>query len=102
MSADAAGRSVLASPIEMTYKLVRGAGADYVQLTPDLSALALHLNPAELVITSTPDLQGERLLLDFCLRLAREASILADELDPKFHAIPRHRKPRDESQPYDY
>ncbi|TDP96225.1 hypothetical protein [Labedaea rhizosphaerae] len=87
---------------QVTYSLRTKAKAEYTQLTVHQSALVLYLNSADVVITAAPDDDGARLLLDFCVELAREASILADELDPKYTPQGRHAKPRDEGQPYDY
>jgi hypothetical protein len=63
-----------------------------------VSRLVLYLNSITLVITGAPNQCGDRLLMDFCVELARAASVVADEMNLKLHPVPR--KLWDESHPH--
>lgn len=82
----------------MTHSIIQEAGAKYMQLSCR-PALVLHLDAFDLVIKSTLDPEGDRLLLGFCLELAQEASTLASALAAKF-TLPTTS--RDEVQPHDH
>lgn len=87
---------------DIRHSIIHEAGAVYMpMLIPFRPALVLHLDMFDLVITSTRDSEGDRLLLDFCLELVKEASTLAGDLATKFTPPSRQATPRDKSQPHD-
>jgi hypothetical protein len=84
---------------DIRHSIIHEAGAFYMpDLIPFRPALALHLDAFDLVITTTRDPEGDRLLLDFCLAVVKEASALAADLAAKFTPPARQVTPQDESQ----
>lgn len=70
------------------------AAAAFMQVTPQLPALVLYLDPVNMAIQLPSIPGGERLLAKFCRELAREAAKLAAEIDPDNEPTPnapRHR-----------
>lgn len=60
----------------------RDAVAGFMKLTPELPALVLYLDPVNMVIQLPPIPDGAFVLAKFCRELSREASKLADAVDP--------------------
>ena len=84
----------------MRHAIIHEASAVYMPtLLPCRPALSLHLDTFDLVITSTPDPEGDQLLLGFCLDLVKEASALAGDLAAKL--TPPSHVSGEESQPHD-
>lgn len=73
------------------------AAAAFTRITPQLPALVIYLDPVNMAIQLPPFPGGEQLLAKFCRQLAREATRLADDIDPDepASASPRHLR-RDE------
>lgn len=78
----------------MTYNMScspgRDARAAYMRVTEHLPALVLYLDPVNLAIQLPPFPGGDQVLAKFSRELAREATKLANALDPA-GARPRHR-----------
>lgn len=53
-----------------------------MQVTPQLPALVMYLDPVNLAIQLPPFPGGHVVLANFCRELAREAAKLAAEIDP--------------------
>lgn len=69
----------------------RDAAAGYMQITENLPALVIYLDPVNLAIQMPPFAGGELVLANFCRELAREAARLAATIDPAGEsAQPRH------------
>lgn len=70
----------------------RDAAAGYMQVTENLPALVIYLDPVNLAIQLPPFPGGELVLANFCRELAREASRLAEAIDPAGASVnqPRH------------
>ena len=72
----------------------RDAAVGYMQVTANLPALVIYLDPVNLAIQLPPFPDGELLLAKFCRELAREAAKLAAAIDPAGEANtltgPRH------------
>jgi hypothetical protein len=70
----------------------RDAAAGYMQVTENLPALVIYLDPVNLAIQLPPFPGGELVLANFCRELAREASRLAEAIDPAGESVhqPRH------------
>jgi hypothetical protein len=60
----------------------RDAAAGYMRLTAELPALVIYLDPVNIAIQLPPFPGGGAVLAKFCRELAREASRLADAVDP--------------------
>ncbi|MPZ83426.1 MAG: hypothetical protein GEV28_24755 [Actinophytocola sp.] len=78
----------------------KDAAAGYMRLTEHLPALVIYLDPVNMAIQLPPFPGGEQLLAKFCRELAREATKLADAVDPADEPIystqaPRHTLPGD-------
>ena len=59
----------------------RDAVAGFVQVTSEIPALVLYLDPVNMAIQLPPFPGGDQVLARFCRELAREAAKLADALD---------------------
>lgn len=70
----------------------RDAAAGYMQVTENLPALVIYLDPVNLAIQLPPFPGGELVLANFCRELAREAARLAAAIDPVGESAhqPRH------------
>ena len=71
----------------------KDAAAGFMRVTEHLPALVIYLDPVNVAIQLPPFPGGEQLLARFCRELAREATRLADDLDPHVPAAsagPRH------------
>ena len=66
----------------------KDAAAGYMRVTEHLPALVLYLDPVNLATQLPPFPGGEQLLVRFCRELAREATKLAEDLDPQTPAAP--------------
>jgi len=66
----------------------KDAAAGYMRVTEHLPALVIYLDPVNLAIQLPPFPGGEQLLAKFCRELAREATRLADDVDPHTPAAP--------------
>jgi hypothetical protein len=75
----------------------REAAAGFMWLTEHLPALVIYLDPVNVAIQLPPFPGGDAVLAKFCRELAREATKLADTLEPPagVPAAPRHLR-RDE------
>jgi hypothetical protein len=60
----------------------RDSAAAYMRLTAELPALVIYLDPVNIAIQLPPFPDGGLVLAKFCRELAREASRLADAVDP--------------------
>lgn len=58
------------------------AAAGYMRITDNLPALVLYLDPVNVVFQLPPFPGGNLVLARFCRELAREATKLADAVDP--------------------
>ena len=77
----------------MTCSPGKDAAAGYMRVTEHLPALVIYLDPVNMAIQLPPFPGGEQLLARFCRELAREATRLAEDLDPIAPAAsagPRH------------
>lgn len=80
----------------------KNAAVAFMRVTPHLPALVIYLDPVNMAIQLPPSPDGERLLAGFCRELAREAAMLAAEIDPDGEAappevhVPRHALVRNE------
>jgi hypothetical protein len=75
-----------------------GAAAGFMRVTEHLPALVLCLDPVNMAIQLPPFPDGERVLARFCRELAREATKLADAVDPvpePPETSPRHLRQED-------
>lgn len=63
----------------------RDATAGMVQITPELPALILYLDPVNVAIQLPPFPGGAQVLARFCRELSREAARVANEIDPLEH-----------------
>jgi hypothetical protein len=61
----------------------RAAAAGMVQMTAEIPALVIYLDPVNVAIQLPPFPGGADVLMRFCRELAREAGRLADHLDSK-------------------
>jgi hypothetical protein len=71
----------------------KDAAAGFMRVTEHLPALVIYLDPVNVAIQLPPFPGGEQLLARFCRELAREATRLAEDLDPSTptaSAGPRH------------
>ena len=70
----------------------KDAAAGFMRVTEHLPALVIYLDPVNVAIQLPPFPGGEQLLARFCRELAREATRLAEDLDPQTPASagPRH------------
>ena len=71
----------------------RDAAAAFMRVTPQLPALVIYLDPVNMAIQLPPFPGGEQMLARFCRELAREATKLANEVDPDVPGAatgPRH------------
>lgn len=58
----------------------KDAGAAMIQVTPEVPALAIYLDPVNIAIQLPPFPGGLDVLMRFCRELSREAAKLADHL----------------------
>lgn len=72
------------------------AAAAYMQITSEIPALVVYLDPVNLAVQLPPFPGGDRVLAKFCRELAREATKLADSIEPKQEG-PRHRLDEDQT-----
>jgi hypothetical protein len=61
-----------------------------MQVTAQLPALVIYMDPVNMAIQLPPFPGGEQLLAKFCRELAREAQKLADAIAPDGGPAPRH------------
>lgn len=66
------------------------AAVAFMQITSEIPALVVYLDPVNLAVQLPPLPGGDQVLVRFCRELAREATKLADSLEPQ-QAGPRHR-----------
>jgi hypothetical protein len=73
------------------------AAAGFMRITENLPALVIYLDPVNVAIQLPPFPGGDLVLARFCRELAREATKLADAVDPAegVPSGPRHMR-RDE------
>ncbi|RZS37838.1 hypothetical protein EV193_105398 [Herbihabitans rhizosphaerae] len=75
----------------------KDAAAGFVEITSELPALVMYLDPVNLAIQIPPFPGGDRALARFCRELSREAARLAAAVDPDSEPAsgrpyePRHR-----------
>ena len=60
----------------------RDAAAAYMQMTAELPALVIYLDPVNVAIQLPPFPGGAQVLAKFCRELSREAAKLAAQIDP--------------------
>ncbi len=58
------------------------AAAGFIRITENLPALVIYLDPVNVAIQLPPFPGGDLVLARFCRELAREATKLADAVDP--------------------
>jgi hypothetical protein len=71
----------------------KDAAAGFMRVTEHLPALVIYLDPVNVAIQLPPFPGGEQLLARFCRELAREATRLAEDLEPSTPTVsngPRH------------
>jgi hypothetical protein len=68
----------------------QNASAAYMQITSEIPALVIYIDPVNMAVQLPPFPGGDQVLVRFCRELAREAAKLADALESP-HAGPRHR-----------
>jgi hypothetical protein len=69
----------------------RDAVAGFVQITSEIPALVLYLDPVNMSIQLPPFPGGDAVLAKFCRELAREATKLADAIEPAMGGVQKHR-----------
>ncbi|HEU5472039.1 MAG TPA: hypothetical protein VFV67_15410 [Actinophytocola sp.] len=74
----------------------RESAVAFMQVTPELPALVLYLDPVNMAIQLPAIPDGPHILARFCRELSREAGRLADALDRPVEAASRH-EPRGEA-----
>ncbi|TDQ04669.1 hypothetical protein [Labedaea rhizosphaerae] len=68
----------------------QNASAAYMQITSEIPALVIYLDPVNMAVQLPPFPGGDQVLVRFCRELAREAAKLADALESHQAAGPRH------------